>query len=188
MFSFGPARQYGCLRNPLGGLLCRRQPGDLYELSALGEADIAHPVFVIANACAAYMMNTAFGPIDPVDGSALHADLLCSGGWRVTASTMSALREKGEQSLARIGLFFGILYMQRLLLLIYGVDYRGWVEGSPTSGGPCHRPHRHRVTAAGAVHAGVGADAGTLFLGKTFYGGAIMGFSWDALACSTRTI
>src|SRR5262245_21891747 len=98
-------------------------------------ANIAHPIFVIAGAYAAYMMNTAVG-LDPVLTGLLFTPVFYALGVAVYRIYYVSFERKGEQSLRGLVFFFGILFIiEVLLVLIYGVDYR--LVEAPYIGGPC---------------------------------------------------
>jgi branched-chain amino acid transport system permease protein len=95
----------------------------------------------------------------------------------------ASFESKGEQSLRGLVFFFGILFIIEVsLVLTYGVDYR--LVEAPYIGrslpiGPIGIALRLLVPFIVGL---VLTLALYLFLGKTFYGRAIMGVSQDALA------
>jgi branched-chain amino acid transport system permease protein len=166
----------------LGGFYAAVSLGISMTFGLLEVANIAHPVFVIAGAYAAYMMNTAFG-IDPILTGVLFTPIFYALGVTVYRVYYVSFERKGEQSLRGLVFFFGILFIvEVLLLLIYGVDYR--LVEAPYIGrslliGPIGIALRLLVPFILGL---VLTLALYLFLGKTFYGRAIMGVSQDALA------
>jgi branched-chain amino acid transport system permease protein len=166
----------------LGGFYAAVSLGISMSFGLLEVANIAHPVFVIAGAYAAYMMNTAAG-LDPVLTGLLFTPVFYVLGVIVYRIYYASFERKGEQSLRGLVFFFGILFIIEVsLVLTYGVDYR-LVEA----------PYIGRSLLVGPVGIAlrllvpfmVGSMltlALHLFLGKTFYGRAIMGVSQDALA------
>jgi branched-chain amino acid transport system permease protein len=166
----------------LGGFYAAVSLGISMSFGLLEVANIAHPVFVIAGAYAAYMMNTAVG-LDPVLTGLLFTPVFYALGVVVYRIYYASFERKGEQSLRGLVFFFGILFIiEVLLVLIYGVDYR--LVEAPYIGrslliGPICIALRLLVPCIVGL---VLTLALYLFLGKTFYGRAIMGVSQDALA------
>ena len=166
----------------LGGFYAAVSLGISMSFGLLEVANIAHPVFVIAGAYAAYMMNTAVG-LDPVLTGLLFTPVFYALGVAVYRIYYASFERKGEQSLRGLVFFFGILFIIEVsLVLIYGVDYR--LVEAPYIGrslliGPIGIALRLLVPCMVGL---VLTLALYLFLGKTFYGRAIMGVSQDALA------
>jgi branched-chain amino acid transport system permease protein len=166
----------------LGGFYAAVSLGISMSFGLLEVANIAHPVFVIAGAYAAYMMNTAVG-LDPILTGLLFTPVFYALGVVVYRIYYASFERRGEQSLRGLVFFFGILFIiEVLLVLIYGVDYR--LVEAPYIGrslliGPIGIALRLLVPCIVGL---VLTLALYLFLGKTFYGRAIMGVSQDALA------
>jgi branched-chain amino acid transport system permease protein len=166
----------------LGGFYAAVSLGISMSFGLLEVANIAHPVFVIAGAYAAYMMNTAVG-LDPILTGLLFTPVFYVLGVAVYRIYYASFERKGEQSLRGLVFFFGILFIIEVsLVLIYGVDYR--LVEAPYIGrslliGPIGIALRLLVPCMVGL---VLTLALYLFLGKTFYGRAIMGVSQDALA------
>jgi branched-chain amino acid transport system permease protein len=166
----------------LGGFYAAVSLGISMSFGLLEVANIAHPVFVIAGAYAAYMLNTAVG-LDPVLTGLLFTPVFYALGVVVYRIYYASFERKGEQSLRGLVFFFGILFIIEVsLVLIYGVDYR--LVEAPYIGrslliGPIGIALRLLVPCIVGL---VLTLALYLFLGKTFYGRAIMGVSQDALA------
>jgi branched-chain amino acid transport system permease protein len=166
----------------LGGFYAAVSLGISMSFGLLEVANIAHPVFVIAGAYVAYMMNTAVG-LDPVLTGLLFTPVFYALGVVVYRIYYASFERKGEQSLRGLVFFFGILFIiEVLLVLIYGVDYR--LVEAPYIGrslliGPIGIALRLLVPCIVGL---VLTLALYLFLGKTFYGRAITGVSQDALA------
>jgi len=166
----------------LGGFYAAVSLGISMSFGLLEVANIAHPVFVIAGAYAAYMMNTAVG-LDPVLTGLLFTPVFYVLGVVVYRIYYASFERKGEQSLRGLVFFFGILFIIEVsLVLTYGVDYR--LVEAPYIGrslliGPIGIALRLLVPFMVGL---VLTLALHLFLGKTFYGRAIMGVSQDALA------
>jgi branched-chain amino acid transport system permease protein len=166
----------------LGGFYAAISLGISMSFGLLEVANIAHPVFVIAGAYVAYMMNTAVG-LDPVLTGLLFTPVFYVLGVAVYRIYYASFERKGEQSLRGLVFFFGILFIIEVsLVLTYGVDYR--LVEAPYIGrsvliGPVGIALRLLVP---FMVGSVLTLALHLFLGKTFYGRAIMGVSQDALA------
>jgi branched-chain amino acid transport system permease protein len=166
----------------LGGFYAAVSLGISVSFGLLEVANIAHPVFVIAGAYAAYMLNTAVG-LDPVLTGLLFTPVFYVLGVTIYRIYYASFERKGEQSLRGLVFFFGILFIIEVsLVLVYGVDYR--LVEAPYIGrslliGPIGIALRLLVPCMVGL---VLTLALYLFLGKTFYGRAIMGVSQDALA------
>jgi branched-chain amino acid transport system permease protein len=166
----------------LGGFYAAVSLGIAMTFGLLEVVNIAHPVFVIAGAYAAYMMNAAVG-LDPLLTGLLFTPIFYALGVAVYRIYYASFERKGEQSLRGLVFFFGILFIIEVsLVLIYGVDYR--LVEAPYIGrslliGPLGIAFRLLVPFVVGLALTL---ALYLFLGKTFYGRAIMGVSQDALA------
>ena len=166
----------------LGGFYAAVSLGVSVTFGLLDVANIAHPMFIIAGAYAAYMMNTAFA-LDPILTGLLFTPLFYGLGVVVYRIYYASFEKKGEQSLRGLVFFFGVLFIVEVsLLLAYGVDYRLMEApyiGRSVSIGPIGLSLRLFVPFVVGV---VLTLALYLFLAKTFYGKAIMGVSQDSLA------
>jgi branched-chain amino acid transport system permease protein len=166
----------------LGGFYAAVSLGISVAFGLLDVANIAHPVFIIAGAYAAYVTNTSFG-LDPILAGVIFTPIFYLLGVAVYRIYYASFEKKGEQSLRGLVFFFGILFiMEVALLLKYGVDYR-FVEasyiGKSISIGPIGIAFRLFVPFVAGLLLTL---ALYLFLSKTFYGRAIMGVSQDSLA------
>jgi branched-chain amino acid transport system permease protein len=166
----------------LGGFYAAMSLGISVTFGFLEVANIAHPVFVIAGAYVAYVMNTTFA-LDPILTGLLFTPLFYGLGVVVYRIYYVSFERKGEQSLRGLVFFFGLLFIIEVsLLLVYGVDYR-LIEapyiGSSVPLGPIGLSLRLFVPFVVGVLLTV---ALYVFLAKTFYGRAIMGVSQDSLA------
>lgn len=166
----------------LGGFYAAVSLGISVTFGFLEVANIAHPVFVIAGAYAAYVMNTAFA-LDPILTGLLFTPLFYGLGVIVYRIYYVSFERLGEQSLRGLVFFFGLLFIiEVLLLLVYGVDYR--LIEAPYIGrsvfiGPIGLSLRLFVPFIVGVTMTL---ALYVFLARTFYGRAIMGVSQDSLA------
>jgi branched-chain amino acid transport system permease protein len=166
----------------LGGFYAAVSLGISMSFGLLEVANIAHPVFVIAGAYAAYAMNTAFG-LDPIVVGLLFTPIFYALGAAVYRIYHASFERKGEQTLRGLVFFFGILFIVEVsLVLAYGVDYR-LVEASYIGEslliGPVGIALRLFVPCVVGVMLTLVLY---LFLSRTFYGRAIMGVSQDSLA------
>ena len=166
----------------LGGFYAAVSLGISISFGFLDIANIAHPVFIIAGAYAAYALNTAFA-LDPILVGLLCTPIFYGLGVVIYRIYYVSFEQRGEQSLRGLVFFFGLLFIIEVsLLLVYGVDYR-MIEapyiGSSVLIGPIgislrlFAPFVVGIVLTLAVY---------LFLAKTFYGKAIMGVSQDSLA------
>ena len=166
----------------LGGFYAAVSLGISVTFGFLEVANIAHPVFVIAGAYAAYVMNTVFA-LDPILTGLLFTPLFYGLGVIVYRIYYVSFERMGEESLRGLVFFFGLLFIiEVLLLLVYGVDYR-LIEapyiGSSVFIGPIGLSLRLFVPFIVGVTMTL---ALYVFLARTFYGRAIMGVSQDSLA------
>ncbi len=166
----------------LGGFYAAVSLGISVTFGFLDVANIAHPVFIIVGAYAAYAMNTAF-ELDPIVAGVLFTPIFYALGVAVYRIYYTCFERKGEQSLRGLVFFFGILFIVEVSLsLAYGVDYRlveAFYSGRSFSIGPIGIALRLFVPFVVGVALTL---ALYLFLSKTFYGRAIMGVSQDSLA------
>ena len=166
----------------LGGFYAAVSLGISMTFGLLDVPNIAHPVFIVAGAYAAYVMNTAFA-LDPIVAGLLFTPLFYGLGVVVYRIYYVSFEKKGEQSLRGLVFFFGLLFILEVsLMLIYGVDYRlveaPYIGNSISIGliGISLRlfiPFMVGLLLTLALY---------LFLAKTFYGKAIQGVSQDSLA------
>ena len=166
----------------LGGFYAAVSLGISVTFGLLDVPNIAHPVFIIAGAYAAYAMNTAFA-LDPILAGLLFTPLFYGLGVVVYRIYYVSFEKKGEQALRGLVFFFGLLFILEVALsLIYGVGYRlveaSYIGNSVSVGivGISLRlfiPFMVGLLLTLALY---------LFLAKTFYGKAIQGVSQDSLA------
>jgi branched-chain amino acid transport system permease protein len=166
----------------LGGFYAAVSLGISVTFGLLDVPNIAHPVFIIAGAYAAYAMNTAFA-LDPILAGLLFTPLFYGLGVVVYRIYYVSFEKKGEQALRGLVFFFGLLFILEVALsLIYGVDYRlveaSYIGNSVSVGivGISLRlfiPFMVGLLLTLALY---------LFLAYTFYGKAIQGVSQDSLA------
>src|SRR5881409_1013283 len=166
----------------LGGFYAAVSLGVSLTFGLLDVVNIAHPAFVILGAYAAYMMNSTLG-LDPILTGVLFTPLFYAVGAGVYRIYYSSFERRGEESLRGLVFFFGLLFIIEVSLsLKFGVDYRlvqaGYIGKSIQLGGVgiAYRllvPCLVGLAMTLALH---------LFLGRTFYGRAVMAVSQDRLA------
>ncbi len=166
----------------LGGFYAAVSLGLSLSFGLLDVVNIAHPVFVILGSYAAYAANSSFG-LDPILAGLLFTPLFYLLGVAVYRVYYASFEKKGEESLRGLVFFFGLMFIVEVsLILRFGVDYR-LVEASYI--GESLRIGSIGIALRLLVPCLVGLlmTAGLyLFLGKTFYGKAVMGVSQDSLA------
>ena len=152
----------------LGGFYAAVSLGIGLIFGLLDIANIAQPAFVILGAYAAYVMNSAYG-LDPILTGIAFTPVFYVLGAVVYRIYYGSFERRGEESLRGLVFFFGILFIMEVSLsLKFGVDYRlvqaGYIGKSFELVG---------VAMTAALY---------LFLGRTFYGRAIMAVSQDQAA------
>jgi branched-chain amino acid transport system permease protein len=166
----------------LGGFYAAVSLGISVAFGLLDVVNIAHPVFVILGAYAAYVMNSAFG-WDPVLAGLAFTPVFYLLGMAIYRIYYASFERKGEEALRGLVFFFGIMFIIEVLLLLqYGVDYR--LVDAPYIGksfrlGAVSIAYRLFVPFLGGLAL---AAAVYLFLGNTYFGRAIQGVSQDSLA------
>jgi branched-chain amino acid transport system permease protein len=145
-------------------------------------ANIAQPAFLLLGAYAVYVLNEAYG-LDPILVGVLLTPLFYLLGAAVYRVYYGSFERRGEESLRGLVFFFGILFILEVSLsLKFGVDYRlvqaGYIGKSFEVAG-VGVAFRYLVPCL----VGIAMTAALyLFLGRTFYGRAIMAVSQDRLA------
>ena len=166
----------------LGGFYAAVSLGIGLVFGLLDIANIAQPAFLILGAYATYVMNESFG-FDPILSGILFTPVFYLIGAAVYRIYYGSFERRGEESLRGLVFFFGILFILEVSLsLKFGVDYRlvqaGYIGKSIEFAGvgiafryliPCVVG----LAMTGALY---------LFLGRTFYGRAIMAVSQDQAA------
>jgi len=166
----------------LGGFYAAVSLGIGLVFGLLDIANIAQPAFLVLGAYVTYVLNTSVG-IDPILTGILLTPLFYLIGAIVYRVYYGSFERRGEESLRGLVFFFGILFILEVSLsLTFGVDYRlvqaSYIGRSFEIGGvgiafryliPCVIG----VMMTGALY---------LFLGRTFYGRAIMAVSQDQQA------
>lgn len=166
----------------LGGFYAAVSLGISVTFGLLDIVNIAHPVFVILGAYAAYVTNASFG-LDPILTGVIFTPIFYFLGVGVYRIYYASFEKKGTESLRGLVFFFGIIFIVEVALILqYGVDYR-LIEaayiGQSFQIGPVGIAFRLLVPFLVAV---VLTLALHLFLSKTFYGRAVQAVSQDSLA------
>ena len=94
----------------LGGFYAAVSLGISISFGFLDVANIAHPVFIIAGAYAAYALNTAFA-LDPILAGLLCTPLFYGLGVVIYRIYYVSFEQRGEQSLRGLVFFFGLLFI-----------------------------------------------------------------------------
>ena len=166
----------------LGGFYAAVSLGVSLIFGLLDIANIAQPAFLILGAYAAYVLNRSLG-LDPILTGILLTPLFFLVGAAVYRVYYGSFERRGEESLRGLVFFFGLLFILEVSLsLTFGVDYR-LVETAYTGRsielGGVGIAFRYLVPCV----VGLGMTLALhFFLGRTFYGRAIMAVSQDRLA------
>jgi branched-chain amino acid transport system permease protein len=166
----------------LGGFYAAVSLGIAVAFGLLDIVNIAHPVFVMLGAYAAYIMNVRFA-LDPILTGLLFTPLFYALGVVLYRVYYVSFERKGAESLRGLVFFFGVLFIVEVsLLLAFGVDYR-LVEaryiGETFQVGPVGIAFRLLVPCVVGVAL---TGALYLFLARTFYGRAIQAVAQDSFA------
>jgi len=163
----------------LGGFYAAVSLGIGLIFGLLDIANIAQPAFLVLGSYAAYVMNEAFG-FDAILTGILFTPVFYLLGAAVYRVYYQSFERRGEESLRGLVFFFGILFILEVSLsLKFGVDYRlvqaAYIGKSIEFGG-VGVAFRYLIPCV----VGVAMTATLyLFLGRTFYGRAIMAVSQD---------
>jgi branched-chain amino acid transport system permease protein len=163
----------------LGGFYAAVSLGVSLVFGLLDIANIAQPAFLILGAYAAYVMHNALG-WDPIVSGLLFTPVFFLLGALVYRVYYASFERRGDEALRGLVFFFGLLFIMEVSLsLTFGVDYR-LVQTAYTS-------TSYEIAGVGvALRYLVPCVVGLLmtlalylFLGRTFYGRAIMAVSQD---------
>ena len=160
----------------LGGFYAAVSLGISLIFGLLDIANIAQPAFLILGSYAAY-------GLDPILTGLLFTPLFYGLGVAVYRVYYASFERRGEESLRGLVFFFGLLFIIEVSLsLKYGVDYRlvqaAYIGKSIDLGGV---GIAYRLLVPCLVGLAM-TLALYLFLGRTFYGRAIMAVSQDGPA------
>jgi branched-chain amino acid transport system permease protein len=166
----------------VGGFYAAVTVGISITFGLLDVVNIAHPVFVIVGAYAAYVMNTTWG-LDPILSGLLFTPLFFALGVAIYRLYYISFEKTGAPALRGLVFFFGLLFIIEVLLILqYGVDYRlveaAYIGQSFSLGGI---GFAYRLVIPCLVGVSLVLALNT-FLSCTFYGRAIMAVSQDSLA------
>ena len=163
----------------LGGFYAAVSLGVSLIFGLLDIANIAQPAFVILGAYATYVVNNAYGT-DPILVGLLFTPVFYGVGAAVYRVYYSAFERRGDEALRGLVFFFGILFIMEVSLsLKFGVDYRlvqAPYIGKSIEFGGVGIAYRYLVPCVVGIAMTL---ALYLFLGRTFYGRAIMAVSQD---------
>lgn len=148
----------------------------------LDVANIAQPAFLILGSYAVYAVNSSFG-LDPILAGVLFTPVFYLLGVAVYRVYYTSFERRGDEALRGLVFFFGLLFIIEVSLsLKYGVDYRlaeaSYIGKSIELGGI---GIAYRLLVPCIVGLAM-TLALYLFLGRTFYGRAIMAVSQDGQA------
>jgi branched-chain amino acid transport system permease protein len=166
----------------VGGFYAAVSLGVSLIFGLLDIANIAQPAFLVLGSYAAYIMNSSFG-LDPILAGVLFTPVFYVLGAAVYRVYYGSFERRGDEALRGLVFFFGILFIIEVSLsLKFGVDYR--LVQAPYIGrsfevGGVGIAYRLLVPCVVGIAMTV---ALYLFLGRTFYGRAIMAVSQDRLA------
>jgi branched-chain amino acid transport system permease protein len=166
----------------IGGFYAAVSLGVGLIFGLLDIANIAQPAFLILGSYAAYVLNNSYG-IDPILTGLLLTPVFYVLGAVVYRIYYGSFERRGEESLRGLVFFFGILFIIEVSLsILFGVDYRlvqtGYGSRSIEFGG-VGVAFRYLVPFVIGIAMTLSLY---LFLGRTFYGRAIMAVSQDRLA------
>ena len=166
----------------LGGFYAAVSLGIGLIFGLLDIANIAQPSFLVLGSYAAFVANEAWG-VDPILSGILFTPVFYLVGAGVYRVYYGSFERRGDESLRGLVFFFGILFILEVSLsLKFGVDYRlvqaEYIGRSVEIGGV---GIAFRLLIPAAIGLAMTA-ALYLFLGRTFYGRAIMAVSQDQAA------
>jgi branched-chain amino acid transport system permease protein len=166
----------------LGGFYAAVSLGIGVIFGLLDIANIAQPAFLVLGAYMSFVLNELWG-IDPIVTGVVLTPVFYLVGAAVYRVYYGSFERRGEESLRGLVFFFGILFILEVSLsLKFGVDYRlvqaEYIGRSIEIGG-IGIAFRYLIPCV----VGVAMTAALyLFLGRTFYGRAIMAVSQDQSA------
>jgi branched-chain amino acid transport system permease protein len=166
----------------LGGFYAAVSLGVGLVFGLLDIANIAQPAFLIAGSYATFAVNARWG-LDPILIGILLTPLFYVLGAAVYRVYYASFERRGEESLRGLVFFFGLLFIIEVSLsLVYGVDYRlaqaAYIGKSFEIAG-VGIAFRYLIPCVVGIAMTL---ALYLFLGRTFYGRAIMAVSQDQTA------
>ena len=164
----------------LGGFYAAVSLGVSLIFGLLDIANIAQPAFVILGSYTAYVLNNAYN-VDAILTGVLLTPAFYVVGAIVYRVYYASFERRGEESLRGLVFFFGILFIVEVTLsLKFGVDYRlvqaPYIGKSFSLGGV---GIAYRLLVPCLVGMAMTAVL-YWFLGRTFYGRAIMAVSQDS--------
>ena len=166
----------------LGGFYAAVSVGISISFGMLDVVNIAHPAFIIVGSYIAYIVHEWLG-VDPIVVSIAVSPLFFALGMVLYRVYYLCFERRGQESLRGLAFFFGILFITEVaLLLVFGVDYR-LVETAYSSTtlrlGVVDFPLRLVVPFVVSMAMVIGLQ---IFLGRTFFGRAVLAVAQDQLA------
>jgi branched-chain amino acid transport system permease protein len=166
----------------LGGFYAAVSLGIGLVFGLLDIANIAQPAFLVLGSYASFVLNETWG-IDPIVTGVLLTPVFYLVGALVYRIYYGSFERRGEEALRGLVFFFGVLFILEVSLsLKFGVDYRlvqaEYIGRSIEIAG-VGIAFRYLIPCV----VGIAMTAALyLFLGRTFYGRAIMAVSQDQAA------
>jgi branched-chain amino acid transport system permease protein len=163
----------------LGGFYAAVSLGIGLVFGLLDIANIAQPAFLVLGSYASFVLNETWG-IDPIVTGVLLTPVFYLVGALVYRIYYGSFERRGEEALRGLVFFFGVLFILEVSLsLKFGVDYRlvqaEYIGRSIEIAG-VGIAFRYLIPCV----VGIAMTAALyLFLGRTFYGRAIMAVSQD---------
>ena len=166
----------------IGAFYAAVTAGVSLSFGILDIVNIAHPAFIILGSYIAYIVNVSLG-LDPILVSILATPAFYVLGAGIYQIYYVSFEKRGQESLRGLAFFFGILFITEVaLLLVFGVDYRLVETGYSSTTlrlGAVDFPLRLVVPFVVSVAMVVGLQ---VFLGRTFFGRAVLAVAQDQLA------
>jgi branched-chain amino acid transport system permease protein len=166
----------------LGGFYAAVSLGIGLVFGLLDIANIAQPAFLVLGAYASFVLNETWG-IDPIVTGVLLTPVFFLVGALVYRVYYGSFERRGQESLRGLVFFFGVLFILEVSLsLKFGVDYRlvqAEYIGKSIEFGGVGIAFRYLIPCVVGVLMTLALN---LFLGRTFYGRAIMAVSQDQAA------
>ena len=172
----------------VGGLYAAVTVGISISFGMVNIANLSHPAFIILGSFTVYLacLHTGW---DPVIVGFLAAPVFYLAGWVIFQLYFHSFEKRGEEGLAGLTFFFGLMFIAEILLILtFGVDYRYVTApyiGPTWRVGPFDVPLRMFVPFAISV---VMIAALQWFLRHTFAGRAVQAVSQDSEALRLMSV
>jgi branched-chain amino acid transport system permease protein len=166
----------------LGGFYAAVTVGITIAFGMLDVVNIAHPAFIMLGSFIAFLVNRQLG-VDPILATLILAPVFLAFGMAIYRVYYLSFEARGQESIRGLAFFFGILFITEVsLTLVFGVDYH-FVEapyiGPSVIVAGISLPLRMLVPFLVAL---LMTGALRAFLGRTFFGRAVMAVSQDRVA------